>query len=80
MGLVGSKGEPAELVRRGRECFLWVQGEQFDWEDKLTTTLMKKLLSLAMLALVTMVIVGCEKKAEDPTAGAGAAATNAVPK
>ncbi len=40
---------------------------------------MKKLLSLAMVALITLVIVGCEKKADDAGA-AGAAATNAVPK
>ena len=40
-------------------------GERFDWEDKLTTTLMKKLLSLAMLALVAVVIVGCKPKEGD---------------
>ena len=55
-----------------------MQGERFDWEDKLTTTLMKKLLSLAMLALVAIVIVGCEKKADDAAPAAGT--TNAAPK
>jgi hypothetical protein len=53
-----------------------VQGERFDWEDKLTKTLMKKLLSLAMLALVAVVIVGCEKKTEEAAPGAGTTSTN----
>ena len=42
---------------------------------------MKKLFSLNMVALIALVIVGCEKKDEAGTAaGAGAAATNAVTK
>ncbi|HEY0549634.1 MAG TPA: hypothetical protein VGF13_08535 [Verrucomicrobiae bacterium] len=32
---------------------------------------MKKLFSLVMVALVALVIVGCEKKADDTGAGAG---------
>jgi len=39
---------------------------------------MKKLFSLAMVALIALVIVGCEKKADD--AAAGGAATNAPAK
>jgi PBP1b-binding outer membrane lipoprotein LpoB len=38
---------------------------------------MKKLFSLAMVALIALVIVGCEKKAEDVPA---AASTNAPAK
>jgi len=45
--------------------------EKIDQEDKLKTTLMKKLFSLAVVALVALVIVGCEKKADDGTMPAG---------
>jgi PBP1b-binding outer membrane lipoprotein LpoB len=40
---------------------------------------MKKLFSLAAVALIALVIVGCEKKAEDGGAAAPAS-TNAAPK
>ena len=43
-------------------------GRAIDWEDKLSTTLMKKLLSLALVAIVTFV-VGCNKAEETPAAG-----------
>jgi hypothetical protein len=52
-------------------------GSPFDTEDKLTTTLMKKLFSLAAIVALAFVAIGCEpKEAEVPPAGA---ATNAVP-
>jgi len=47
-------------------------GRAIDWEDKLTTTLMKKLLSLVLIAIVAFV-AGC-KPADS---GAGAGGTNA---
>jgi hypothetical protein len=52
-------------------------GRAIDWEDKLTTTYMKKLFSMVMVALIALVIVGCEKKPDDAAAGAG---TNAPAK
>jgi hypothetical protein len=51
-------------------------GRAIDWEDKLKTTYMKKLFSLVMVALIALVIVGCEKKADDGAAGAGTTSTN----
>ena len=44
-------------------------GRAIDWENKLSTTLMKKLLSLALIAMVAFV-AGCNK-AEDPAAATG---------
>ena len=37
---------------------------------------MKKLFSLTMVALIALVIVGCEKKADDAATGAGTTTTN----
>jgi hypothetical protein len=50
-------------------------GGTIDWEDKLNTTLMKKLFSLVLIALVAFV-AGCNK-AEDTSATGG---TNAPAK
>jgi hypothetical protein len=40
---------------------------------------MKKLFSMVMVALVALVIVGCEKKADDAGAGAGTATSTNKP-
>jgi hypothetical protein len=75
-GAVGLEGEPAQSESKGSGCFLWVQEEQIDWEDKLMTTPMKKLLSLAVIAIVAFV-AGCNKPADT---GAAAGGTNAPAK
>jgi hypothetical protein len=49
-------------------------GKKFDWEDKLTTTLMKKLFSLVLIAIVAFV-AGCNKQdSGTPPAGTNAPA------
>jgi hypothetical protein len=41
-----------------------------------TTTLMKKLFSLAMVAALVLAVVGCEKKVEDTTVPSTGTVTN----
>jgi hypothetical protein len=41
-------------------------GSPHDWEDKLITTLMKKLFSLVLIAMLALV-AGCNKPAETTT-------------
>ncbi len=64
------------IDRRGRPCFLWVQepGAQRTNSPKKP---MKKLLSLAMVALLG-VIAGCEKSAEDKAKDAAGDAAKAA--
>jgi hypothetical protein len=50
-------------------------GRAIDWEDKLSTTLMKKLFSLALIALVAFV-AGCNKPADSTAPATSGTSTN----
>ena len=73
---VGSKEDLLNRIEGGREASCGCRGKSTGRTNS-TTTLMKKLFSLAMVALIAFVIVGCEKKADDT--GTGAGVTNAAP-
>jgi hypothetical protein len=52
-----------------------VQERRIDWENKLSTTLMKKLFSLALIALVAFV-AGCNKPADSTAPATSGTSTN----
>lgn len=57
-------------VEEVKDCSLRVQKGNTDWGNSLTATLMKKLLSLALIAVMAFV-VGCKPAEETPPVAPG---------